>query len=137
MENKNIYIHIGYPKTATTTLQNHLFSKHEGIDYLHDQDLEDISQIIFFGRENAIIRNRSYIYKRLDDILGKFADSRNSIILSSESLTSFCMFFRFTPNPFVWAPDPNSIARKLYMIFSESKLFNNVNIIVSVRRQDL
>lgn len=137
MENKHIYIHIGYPKTATTTLQNHLFSKHDGIDYLHDQDLGEISQIIFYGRENAILRNKQYINKKLDAILAKYADSENDIVLSSESLTSFSMFFRFTPNPFIWAPDPTSIARKLCMIFLDSKLFTNVKILVSIRRQDL
>lgn len=29
-----LYLHIGYPKTGTTTLQAHLFAKHPQIDYL-------------------------------------------------------------------------------------------------------
>ena len=30
----NLYLHIGYPKTATTTLQKHVFQHHLDINYL-------------------------------------------------------------------------------------------------------
>ena len=30
----NLYLHIGYPKTGSTSLQNHLYSQHQQINYL-------------------------------------------------------------------------------------------------------
>ncbi|MEX0374580.1 hypothetical protein [Spiribacter pallidus] len=134
---KTLYIHIGYPKTASTTLQDNLFSIHSEIDYLHDKDLGELSENIFFGRENAILRNKKHINADLEEVLSKFSEPNNKVVLSSESLTSCSMFFRFNPYPFVWAPDPSQIARKLYMIFAESNLFGEIKIIISIRRQDL
>lgn len=40
----NIYIHLGYPKSASTTLQNHLFNKHSEINYLGLYSTQDIGQ---------------------------------------------------------------------------------------------
>jgi len=54
----NTFIHIGFPKTATTTLQNHLFSKHPGIHYLgkpyRDDDLT--------GMIRSLVMQESTVY---------------------------------------------------------------------------
>lgn len=62
-------------------------------------------------------------------------EKRKVYVFSSESLTSFSMFFRFSPSPYVWTQEPNSIARKLYTVFSESDVFDRVKIVMSIRQQ--
>ena len=44
-----VFIHIGYPKTATTTLQKYMFPKHSQIQYLRSdgKNLTFIRDIFF------------------------------------------------------------------------------------------
>ena len=133
---KKLFIHIGYPKTGTTTLQNYLFQRHPQIKYLtpliHQTQL---GKDIFFARENAIKRKRKEHKQSLQEILNSIKD-REALVYSNESLMSISMFFRFSPTPFVWTAEPNSIARKLYNVFKDGKLFESVKIIITIRRQD-
>ena len=46
------------------------------------------------------------------------------------------MFFRHHPQPMTFTVDPNAIARKLSFIFKETRIFDNVYIFGSIRRQD-
>jgi len=134
IENKEIYIHIGYPKTATTTLQNHLFSNHSQIEYMRSES-KNLSFIrdVFFARENSIKRNVNNIENELNQFILK---DRNKYVYSEESLTSFSMFYRFEPNPYVWTVEPNSIARKINSAFKETEVFDEVKIVVTIRRKD-
>ena len=132
--NKSVYVHIGYPKTATTTLQNYLFPKHSQVQYLRDgtKNLSFIGNI-FFARENSLKRNRNNIQNELKQFV---SSDKNKYAYSEESLTSFSMFYRFVPNPYIWTVEPNSIARKLKSAFKDAEVFDDVKIIVTIRKQD-
>jgi hypothetical protein len=130
---KCIYLHIGYPKTATTTLQKHLFPKHSGILSLQNYGEPSFIKNIFSSRENSIKRNLKSITEELS---GYITNEYNNYIYSSESLTSFSMFFRQNPYPFLYTLEPNSVARKLKTAFGETGVFDRVKIIVSIRRQN-
>ena len=62
---KTLFLHIGWPKTGTTTLQNHLFSKHSDIINLNHEKLDDILNWLFYARENAFERNKNKLQERL------------------------------------------------------------------------
>lgn len=135
MEQKEIFIHIGYPKTGTTTLQRCLFSHHTQIDYLRSagNNFNFISEL-FYARENAFKRMLPEIKAELETIKSKVG--KKKALYSEESLTSFSMFFRFNPAPYIHTLDPNSIARKLKTAFIDSQVFNETKIIITIRRQD-
>ena len=59
-----------------------------------------------------------------------------TMVFSNESLLSMSMFFRTEPKPMVFIEDVNSIARKLHKVFCESGLFEEVKIIIAIRRQE-
>ena len=132
---KEIFIHIGYPKTATTTLQNNLFPNHSELNYLRKggNNLHLIHDA-FFSRENSFKKNINKYKEELlkvtqNQVKGKF-------VYSEESLTSFSMFFRFQPRPYIWTLEPNSIARKLKIAFSDTDVFDCTKITVTIRKQD-
>ncbi|MFO8068224.1 MAG: sulfotransferase domain-containing protein [Bacteroidales bacterium] len=134
MIKKNIlYLHIGYPKTGTTTLQKYLFPKHSNIQSLQRNGEPGFIKNIFTCRENSIKRNLKAIANELSRHV---SDEYDNYIYSSESLTSFSMFFRQNPYPYIYTLDPNSTARKLKTAFLESGIFDDVKIIVTIRRQD-
>ena len=53
----DLYIHIGYPKTGTTTLQEKLFANHNDIFYLNRYIGSDLFKDIFYARENHVRRH--------------------------------------------------------------------------------
>jgi hypothetical protein len=133
---KKLFIHVGYPKTATTSLQNYLFAGHDEVGYINN-DLQSTSIIkrILYSRENAIERNKSQIYAELKKVVDNYKNYE-TLVFSNESLLSMSMFFRIAPKPMVFIEDVNSIARKLHKVFSESGLFDEVKIVIAIRRQE-
>lgn len=136
--NKDIYIHIGYPKTATTTLQKELFAKHSELYYINDYLVGDFMKEIFWGRVSNIQRNKIFYWNRLNKILLKTNRHRN-IVISNEGFTSVEILLgkvrRMNSNNFFIYPDASTIAEKIRIIFLESGLFENVFIICTIRRQ--
>ncbi len=133
---KNLFIHIGYPKTGTTTLQEYLFRESIEILYLRNaQQPITWEKDVFFLRELSF---RDRLAKYHDEILCSIKaleDEKKKIaLISQESFTSFSMFFRFEPYPCVRTIDPSSIARKLHLLFAKAS--QPPKIIVTIRRQD-
>lgn len=135
MYNSQVFIHIGYPKTGTTTLQTNLFPYHNEITNLRSKR-ENITFFddLIFGRENSFKRTLPKIKTELAEILTEA--ETNKIVYSEESLTSFSMFFRFRPAPYIWTVDPNSVARKIGVAFKDSQVFRSCKVIITIRRQD-
>jgi hypothetical protein len=131
---KHLFLHIGYPKTGTTTLQNFLFPHHPELHYLNNEIHESnvITQICY-ARENHFKRN---IEKYASVLERATLDSSLKFVYSNESLTSFSLFFRSYPNPYIWTVDPNNIARKLKWFFIDTKIFDTVSIIITIRKPD-
>ncbi len=132
-QEKTIYLHIGYPKTGTTTLQKYLFPKHSGVKSIQSSGELSFMKDIFYCRENSIKRNKKDIGEELFD---RVTNKYNKYIYSSESLTSFSMFFRNYPYPYLYTLEPNSVARKLKTAFLDTKVFDKVKILISIRRQN-
>lgn len=134
MNKSELIIHIGYPKTGTTTLQTGLFSKHYEINYLNpNNNVAKIISDIYYRRENGIKRNLNCYRKELYQILVKQSSGCN--LISSESFLSFSMFFRLNPAPYIHTLEPNSVARKMKMIFKDLGVFENVKILITLRKQ--
>lgn len=137
---KKIFIHIGYPKSASTTLQKHLFSKHNqlktlgvyptqnighdssevnlSVPYLKDESLREFYKNItelddieyFYSNNKELFKENISHYLNEDD---------RSVVFSDERLTS--VFFSHCDN--------GVKARRL------SELFPNAKIILLVRSQ--
>ena len=71
---KELYLHIGYPRTATKTLQTHFFPEHKQINYLgrHPKrsdlgppHIDIISKIIAINEE-LFIKNKEFFLKGIN-----------------------------------------------------------------------
>ena len=58
-----LYLHIGYPRTGTTTLQKHLFCKHPQINYFGKNLIRG------YNEENLNIKFKPYINEIIDLLL--------------------------------------------------------------------
>ena len=56
-----IYLHLGYPLTATTLLSHELFSKHTEINYL-GVELSRYNEIVKYKKNNQILINHFNFY---------------------------------------------------------------------------
>lgn len=132
---KTLFLHVGYPKTGTTTLQNAVFTQHSELYYLGGQiKVFEFFRDIFFSRENYVQKNlnvyKDYFEKNLQN------DNHKKFIFSEECILAFSMFFVYQPTLYVWTIEPFSVARKLYTMFKEINIFDDVKIIFTIRKQD-
>jgi len=125
-----IIIHVGYPKTATTTMQKQLFEK-----------LYEEGQINYLGKyysiKNGLVGNSIVHYllydKKIDgynkDILTIKEISKNNklTVLSNEGLS--ISFLKYINNKI----DPSYVAEKINNLFAE--IFEKVEILMTVRNQ--
>lgn len=118
-----LFLHIGYPKTATTTLQTHLFPKHPDINYLgkfipnHDYTKPDLKSYL-----NDLINSQSHNYK----CNGTLKHLINQEMIHSNHLCTLISNEAFL-HP--WAIDVETVARRAY------KVFNPCKIIIVIREQ--
>ena len=133
-DKQNLFIHIGYPKTATTALQKFLFSKHPEILDIRDYDSEEewINDLLYLN-EISFQKKVGYHQKVLENKIEVINSDKKSIIYSNESILSNSLFLIDRPHPFVRYLDPISTARKLNMLFS--RITPNPIIIVVIRNQ--
>ena len=122
---KQNVIHIGFPKTGTTSLQEYFFSKHPQINYLgqpYDSD-EILNAIEVELRKTPLLyKNNSQLFKNvfLKEISSNSNDEKKINLLSAEGLS-------FQERHL---PDRTLIANRLCDIFGkESK------IIITIRNQ--
>jgi hypothetical protein len=131
---KKIFIHVGYPKTGTTTLQKHFFPKIEEIQYLGKRYRGKEPFLFEQSVINTLIFNK-FDTIHFDAIQAVFDEViyGNCSILSEESIlfnslrTSRIGYSDITPLP-------SEIAKNFREAFHEEKF--DVNIIFSIRKQD-
>lgn len=122
MASAPLVVHVGYPKTATTTFQRHVFAKHPDIDYLgkyipsfryRDDELYPLI--------DALVHRSTLSYEgpeRLRDLITSAREtSRKVVLLSSESFVH--------PS----AIDIAMIADRVHAAFSPCK------ILITIREQ--
>lgn len=136
MHRKKLYIHIGYPKTATTTLQRHCFSKINGLNYLGiyyqpnklgQFEPQVVDALIFCDQKkiSAISENFSNeLYKKIDE---------RPALYSNEGISNQFLAPRMDYSGKCIPTSPAKVARAIRTLFDES-LFD-VKIIMSVRNQ--
>lgn len=136
MNRNSVFIHIGYQKTGTTTLQKHFFPIIDKIQYIgkfyngeqfYNFDNKIINDLIF-QNELVFAQNIKEYRKKIMNLLVK-----NKIVLSEESFLSNTMR-PSTVDMYIISPCPAAIGRKLRRLFSEE--FFDVKIIMTIRRQD-
>lgn len=134
MKAKKLIIHVGYPKTGTTTFQQNVFPNLDDLVYLNDYISDTFLQRIFYSRENSFRLNLNFVHSEIREIIA-MCGSDKVYLISNESFTSYGMFFRNNPEPNLYTVDPNTIANKLCIAFSECGFFENINILISLRNQ--
>ena len=126
---KKLVLHVGYPKTATTTLQNVVLTK------LHEQ-----GKINYFGRSSATSINKSSIAFHLQEylFLGKPFPKNKMVfredlvnVLSDEELTSPPLYVKYKHGADV---DPLSFPMKIKGLLTNYRDIQ-VEVVFILRRQ--
>lgn len=115
----NRCLHIGFPKTGTTTLQKHLFAKHSQIDYLGKPYRSEWLK----EEMHALIKRESLDYDPIDLIkhiskLQTKEDNPRLVLLSDEICVSATK-----------ARDKGLVAQRLKEVFSPCK------VVITIRNQ--
>ena len=144
-ENKQLFIHVGLPKTGTTVLQNRIFPNHDEYLYMgkFNKDIYSNASIKnrWLSEFNKILIRKDLPYiKNLDFgkmICDRFSGSignHSKLFLSEENILSRCL----TPGKYGGQIRIGSA----YYTFSklknilEQNLFDSVKLILVLRRQD-
>ena len=91
---KNIYLHFGFPRTGTTTMQLHLFPNHPQINYLGRHPIKEPYLKLIDLVCNTKDQDYELIYKDLIKICSKFQLYENKTnILSSEFIISYATHY--------------------------------------------
>jgi len=86
LENKNITVHIGMPKSASTTLQKYFSSKLKGVHYAGPENKSEISDAFL----DIIKKEDSYFdISEIDSTFKKLITPDKPLIMSSEFACSF------------------------------------------------
>lgn len=124
MPNSDLILHVGYPKTATTTLQSVLFSKHNEIEYL-GKFIPSFrySDPRLFDLVNSLTTDFEINWngeKELREYFGSVSlpKGKKSIVLSSENFI----------HP--WSQDPSTIAKRL------ARVCKGARIAITLREQE-
>lgn len=135
MNKKNeIKIHLGYPKTATTTLQKHFFPNIKDIQYIgkHDNEggLFDFDEKVV---NDLIFKNPNKIdYENLREEFSKILN-QNNVVLSEESFTSNSLRVSNIDGKDI-LPTQETIAKNIRTFFNTENF--NVKILFTIRKQD-
>lgn len=131
---KTLFLHIGYPKTATTTLQKHFFPNIDAIQYigkyvnegdLFDFDVNVINDLIFKKSDQI---DFDYLRKEFSKML-----HQKDILLSEESfIFNSLRVSSIDSNDTL--PTQKTIAKNIRTFFSSESF--NVKILFTIRKQD-
>lgn len=141
--NKQLIIHIGYNKTATTTVQQSIFNKHPKTLWLRElspKEMDDMFVGIMFQREIPFSQNIEKYRTHFLTSINEFRSKRNNlekdynIVFSCEGLVGVSTSMHYFPDNFRWSPDPVSAARKLKMLF-DTEFIKSPKILITIRNQ--
>lgn len=131
--NKNIFVHVGYPKSASTTLQKTLFSKHSDILNLGLYPTNNIGVDTKETSEDSIYLNDGYLkifYDNMTKLNEKEYAKSNNEFLFNEKIKKYILATdkkvifsheRFTSVFFAYK-DYQVKAKRLYNFFPNAKI---------------
>jgi|GEM_PF-6641055 hypothetical protein len=134
---KKLYINIGYPKTATTTLQKHYFTQIKDLYYLGKFDeskngfklKKEIVEDLKFTNISSIKYYKNNFSRALYEII-----EGDKALLSEEALLGSCLFFR---KDLIYGNlklvSIYELIRMIKMLFDEK--FFDIKIIITIRNQ--
>lgn len=114
---KDTIIHIGYGKTATTTLQKNLFANHSELLYLGRPYTDENVEKAMVSLDLGMIFYDPSVLKKIAEEYRKKADSENKILMLSEETVTY------------WDSDRGRKIERLYAAFTPCKF------IVTIRNQ--
>jgi len=137
MSKKQLFIHVGFPKTGTTTLQNSLFKNHSELEYLNDKiDFQIFKEI---KGSSSISFNSNF--KNLTEEISKHIklSLKEKFIISNEGFTSTAMHYgkvkRYNKSELIIFPDSITVIRNLNFLKEEIKDLVDVHILLCLRNQ--
>ena len=144
MDNINkitIYFHIGFPKTATTTLQNYYFGYHPEINYLGRTCNREHKFTKWLNRFTWLLREKNIDFfmnqgSSLAEEILTFIDTKDYSkvqLISFESVLSISMQPNSISHNTPFALDFNCILRKIQCLNCDLLFFRPI---VTIRRQD-
>tara|TARA_B110000285_G_C15142469_1_gene631908 strand:- start:7235 stop:8233 length:999 start_codon:yes stop_codon:yes gene_type:complete len=114
---KEVYLHIGFQKTASTYLQDNVFPHFEGVKFVNKNKYVNKWLGCLRSFDTSYFHNKNNIYKKLES---EYSESQKFLI-SKEVLVG---------NPFANFSDNTSIAHTLKKSFPDAK------ILLIIRKQD-
>lgn len=131
---KKIYIHVGYPKTATTTMQKHYFPNFKTVNYVGLNYEKDQYSLYPEAFKLLILADEDLI-KQNSDVSTKIYDALDNtpVFLSDEKIIGSLFTPRITQYRFTERPSAHASARAIRALLP-STLFD-VKIIFTIRQQ--
>lgn len=96
-EPSSLFIHIGYPRTGTTSLQSHFFSRHDdifygGLDFQEEPHYSHPELKLLFEYDIRSAAELAFDYRHAQAVMGKFyagfeESGRKAALISCESLS--------------------------------------------------
>jgi hypothetical protein len=128
-ELRKFFLHVGYPKTATTTLQKRLFSRHPGICYLGKPltgKLLDIEYRVLNLDSIQFARALPELREMFLDIIRQCPETRNALL----SHEGFLRAARYGGH------DIGRTAERLKQVFGDPLVGNfEIHVLITIRKQ--
>jgi hypothetical protein len=120
------YIHIGFPKTATTTLQDNVFAHHSGILYLG-------KSAAFKGNREPAIYNRAALFMNIWRLSRELWNPGEAVRMAADCVLPYCSSDR--PNVISLEEFSYATPRRWDVPKRLKQVFGDARIIMTIRSQ--
>jgi hypothetical protein len=124
----DLIVHIGYPKTGTTSLQKLCFEKQNDIYYLTNKLTKDFYHFFYYSSSLVFERYLEEYISTIDCPVNR------DIFFSTETITGISMVPNFLDGGMIQYFDPILMPYKINLL--AKKLNRNVKIIITTRKQE-
>lgn len=147
MMKQTLFIHIGLPKTATTTLQNRIFPNHSEYLYLgkynsifSEQELQTSAwlrqlKVDLVSKELPFFENKiDNLFDLLDLNFNGKVKNYSKLLLSEEGFISRCMSPNIYDGKMIMINSCHSILEKIKTLFNAQQF--DIKLILTIRKQN-
>lgn len=131
---KELVVHIGYPKTASTFLQQEIFPCVNNYQLIDNRNFSEMLGAIYWSE--AEIGGVSLAKFRNDLTNSLEIENVSNLILSSESFLSCSMYFNPSKSGSARSTDPSVVAQNIFAITNSLNFLDNIKILISIRRHE-